>query len=89
MVINNKVARAGKDKMSCRRFRNFDSEKFSDDISSIQILPFEYLTREQVNLVYNKFEKDVTTSVDNHAPMKILYKKKEHLYKQSASSGHL
>ena len=69
--------------MSYRRFRNSDSEIFLDDISNIQISPLESLTHEQVNLVYNKFGKDVTTIVKNLAPMKILYKKWESLRKNT------
>ena len=61
------------------------------DLSQIRLSHLALQTSEQVNNIYNNFEKDVTNVIDKHIHIKHKYMKKYTvaLYEQGFTQGYL
>ena len=60
---------SNKKELKCfRSFKNFDQEKFTEDLNKID---FDKLTdQDDVNKIYSDFEEAFIQTVDKHAPVK-------------------
>ena len=80
VTLKGKVIIERQHKISYRSYKNFDAESFNSAITKLSIIPSNNVkTSEDINAVYEKYEKDFINILDIHAPIKSRQPRKQPL----------